>query len=133
LRRNIRHAFFQPAEKEMITLVHFHLRDAIMVGKKKATDIQFYTEASRWPCLLIPVAWCTCSRILQVMDSVQTLDAGRRSAYDPDEIDEEQKERDVRNKVQCSILRWVLVQKAVWLRCCAHHSAAGSVICNPSS
>jgi hypothetical protein len=33
------------------------------------------------------------------MDSVQTLDAGRRSAYDPDEIDEEQKERDVRNKV----------------------------------
>lgn len=42
--RNIRHAFFQPAEKEMITLVHFHLRDAIMVGKKKAVDIQFYTE-----------------------------------------------------------------------------------------
>lgn len=36
---------------------------------------------------------------LQVMDSVQTLDTGRRSAYDPDEIDEEQKERDVRNKV----------------------------------
>jgi hypothetical protein len=34
------------------------------------------------------------------MDSVQTLDAGRRSAYDPDEIDEEQKERDVRNKVE---------------------------------
>ena len=29
----------------MITLVHFHLRDPIMVGKKKATDIQFYTEA----------------------------------------------------------------------------------------
>ncbi len=28
----------------MITLVHFHLRDAIMVGKKKAVDIQFYTE-----------------------------------------------------------------------------------------
>jgi hypothetical protein len=45
MHRNIRHAFFQPAEKEMITLVHFHLRDPIMVGKKKATDIQFYTEA----------------------------------------------------------------------------------------
>lgn len=45
MHRNIRHAFFQPAEKEMITLVHFHLRDAIMVGKKKATDVQFYTEA----------------------------------------------------------------------------------------
>ena len=42
--RNVKHAFFQPAEKEMITLLHFHLRDAIMVGKKKTTDIQFYTE-----------------------------------------------------------------------------------------
>lgn len=28
----------------MITLLHFHLRDAIMVGKKKTNDIQFYTE-----------------------------------------------------------------------------------------
>jgi nucleosome binding factor SPN SPT16 subunit len=51
VRRNIRHAFFQPAEKEMITLVHFHLRDAIMVGKKKATDIQFYTEVHHLPCM----------------------------------------------------------------------------------
>jgi hypothetical protein len=43
--------------------------------------------------------------VLQVMDSVQTLDAGRRSAYDPDEIDEEQKERDVRNKVpSCGVV-----------------------------
>ncbi len=33
------------------------------------------------------------------MDSVQTLDGGRRSTYDPDEIEEEQKERDIRNKV----------------------------------
>lgn len=33
------------------------------------------------------------------MDSVQTLDAGRRSMYDPDEIEEEQRERDTRNKV----------------------------------
>lgn len=56
--RNIKHAFFQPSDKEMITLVHFNLHNPIMVGKKKTTDVQFYTE---------------------VMDSVQTLDAGRRS------------------------------------------------------
>lgn len=56
--RNIKHAFYQPAENEMITLVHFHLRNPIMVGKKKTADVQFYSE---------------------VMDSVQTLDAGRRS------------------------------------------------------
>lgn len=57
-RRNIKHAFFQPADNEMIALVHFHLTHPIMVGKKKTNDVQFYTE---------------------VMDSVQTLDAGRRS------------------------------------------------------
>lgn len=57
-RSNIKHAFFQPADNEMIALVHFHLVNPIMVGKKKTNDVQFYTE---------------------VMDSVQTLDAGRRS------------------------------------------------------
>ncbi len=31
LRRNVRHAFFQPAENEMITLVHFRLHNPIMV------------------------------------------------------------------------------------------------------
>lgn len=30
-RRNVRHAFFQPAENEMITLVHFRLHNPIMV------------------------------------------------------------------------------------------------------
>ena len=29
---------------------------------------------------------------------MQTLDTGRRSAYDPDELDEEQREREQRNK-----------------------------------
>lgn len=56
--RNVKHAFYQPAENEMITLVHFHLHNPIMVGKKKTSDVQFYAE---------------------VMDTVQTLDAGRRS------------------------------------------------------
>lgn len=76
--RNIKHAFFQPADKELLTLVHFRLRNPIMVGKKKTDDVQFYTE---------------------VGEAVQTLDGGRRSMYDPDEIEEEQRERDVRNKV----------------------------------
>ncbi len=76
--RNIKHAFYQPAENEMICLVHFHLINPIMVAKKKTQDVQCYAE---------------------VMDSVQTLDAGRRSMYDPDEIEEEQREREQRNKV----------------------------------
>lgn len=33
--QNIKHAFFQPAEKELITVVHFHLHDEIIINKKK--------------------------------------------------------------------------------------------------
>lgn len=97
--RNIKHAFYQPAENEMITLVHFHLLDPIMVGKKKTQDVQFYTE---------------------VMDSVQTLDGGRRSMYDPDEVEEEQRERAMRNKVCvflvfCTPLVWSSDPDGQWL------------------
>lgn len=65
-----------------------------MVGKKKATDIQFYTE---------------------VMDAVQTLDGGRRSAYDPDEIEEEQREREMRARVNKTFAGFVKrVQHEIW-------------------
>ena len=94
LYRNIKHAFFQPAEAEMITLVHFHLVHPIMVGKKKTLDVQFYTE---------------------VMDVVQTLDAGRRAAYDPDEIEEEQRERELRARINRTYQAFVKrVQGEVW-------------------
>jgi len=43
--KNIKHAFFQPCDNEMIILLHFHLFSPVMVGKKKSVDIQFYTEA----------------------------------------------------------------------------------------
>jgi len=42
--RNIRYAFFQPAENDMITLLHFHLHHPIMIGNKKTKDVQFYAE-----------------------------------------------------------------------------------------
>ena len=54
------------------------------------------------------------------MDSVQTLDAGRRSMYDPDEIEEEQRERDQRNKV----VRYQSYQCFL-----AHHEQQGIVVC----
>ncbi|GAB4820394.1 hypothetical protein N2152v2_007440 [Parachlorella kessleri] len=94
--RNVKHAFFQPAENEMITLVHFHLINPIMVGKKKTNDVQFYTE---------------------VMDTVQTLEAGRRSMYDPDEIEEEQRERERRNSINRQFSQFVKrVQQDIWER-----------------
>ncbi|KAJ3702142.1 hypothetical protein LUZ61_005847 [Rhynchospora tenuis] len=83
---NIKHAFFQPAEREMITLLHFHLHNHIMVGNKKTKDVQFYVE---------------------VMDVVQTLGGGRRSALDPDEIEEEQRERDRKNRINMEFQTFV--------------------------
>jgi len=75
---NIKHAIFQPCENEIMVLIHFHLKNPIMVGKKKQKDIQFFTE---------------------VVDASQTVDVGRRSMYDPDEMDDEQRERQLRKKL----------------------------------
>ncbi|KAK9292165.1 hypothetical protein L1049_020124 [Liquidambar formosana] len=90
---NIKHAFFQAAEKEMITLLHFHLHNHIMVGNKKTKDVQFYVE---------------------VMDVVQTVGGGKRSAYDPDEIEEEQRERDRKNKINTDFQNFVNRVNDLW-------------------
>ncbi|CCI42093.1 unnamed protein product [Albugo candida] len=75
---NIKHAIFQPCDKELVVLIHFHLKNHIMIGKKKQNDVQFYTE---------------------VIEGSQTLDNRRRSMYDPDELDEENRERALREKL----------------------------------
>lgn len=91
--RNVKHAFFQPAEREMITLLHFHLHNFIMVGNKKTKDVQFFVE---------------------VMDVVQTLGGGKRSTYDPDEIEEEQQERDRKNKINNEFHLFVKRVSELW-------------------
>lgn len=42
--KNIKHAFLQTCETELIVLIHFNLKNPILVGKKKVYDIQFYRE-----------------------------------------------------------------------------------------
>lgn len=42
---NIKNCFYQPCDEEMIILIHFHLKVATVVGKRKVYDIQFYTES----------------------------------------------------------------------------------------
>ena len=42
---NIKHCFYQPCDDEMIILIHFNLKNAMLVGKKKVYDVQFYTES----------------------------------------------------------------------------------------
>jgi nucleosome binding factor SPN SPT16 subunit len=52
------------------------------VGKKKAKDLQFFVN---------------------VIDAVESLEQNRRSMYDPDEIEEEQRERDRRKKTNSGV------------------------------
>jgi nucleosome binding factor SPN SPT16 subunit len=75
---NIKHAIFQPCENELIVCIHFHLKNFIMIGKKKHKDITFYTE---------------------VLEASQNLDGRNRSMYDPDELDEEQRERALKKRL----------------------------------
>jgi nucleosome binding factor SPN SPT16 subunit len=42
--KNIRHSFYQPCEKELIVILHFTLKNPILIGKKKRWDIQFVRE-----------------------------------------------------------------------------------------
>jgi len=75
---NIKYAIYQPCENEIMVLIHFHLKNPIMIGKKKHRDVQFFTE---------------------VIDSSQAVDNSRRSMYDPDEMDDEQRERQLRKRL----------------------------------
>lgn len=82
---NIRNAFFQEANKELLVLIHFHLKDDIMVGSKKTKDVQFY---------------------VQVMEAVVKLNENRRRQFDQDELEEEQRERELRNRTNKNFLRF---------------------------
>jgi len=77
LYNNIKHAFFQPCDDELIVLVHFHLRNPVLFGKKKYADIQFYTEVGEI-----------------------TTDLGKfHNVQDRDDMASEQMERDMRKKL----------------------------------
>lgn len=75
---NVKHAIFEPCDKTRMVLVHFHLKDFILIGKKKQKDVQFYTE---------------------VIEASLNLEGTRRSSYDPDELDDEQREREMRKRL----------------------------------
>uniref|UniRef100_A0A1I7SA86 FACT complex subunit n=1 Tax=Bursaphelenchus xylophilus TaxID=6326 RepID=A0A1I7SA86_BURXY len=77
LYNNIKHAFFQPCDNEMIILLHFNLRNPVLWGKKKYSDIQFYTEVGEI-----------------------TTDLGKyHHMQDRDDVASEQMEREMRKKL----------------------------------
>ncbi|TRM59387.1 FACT complex subunit-domain-containing protein [Schizophyllum amplum] len=72
---NVKHLFFQPCDHELLVIIHFHLKAPIMVGKRKATDIQFFREATD-------------------VQFDETGNRKRKHRYgDEDEIEQEQQER----------------------------------------
>lgn len=80
LYNNIKHAFFQPCDGEMLILLHFTLKNAIMFGKKKHVDVQFYTEVGEI-----------------------TTDLGKHhNMHDRDDLAAEQAERELRNKLKAA-------------------------------
>uniref|UniRef100_A0A7E4VLK0 FACT complex subunit n=1 Tax=Panagrellus redivivus TaxID=6233 RepID=A0A7E4VLK0_PANRE len=77
LYNNIKHAFFQPCDNEMIVVLHFHLKHPVLWGKKKYTDIQFFTEVGEI-----------------------TTDLGKfHHMQDRDDMHNEQQEREMRKKL----------------------------------
>ncbi|KAK9376767.1 FACT complex subunit-domain-containing protein [Lipomyces chichibuensis] len=76
---NIKHLFFQPCDHELIVLIHVHLKNPIMIGKRKTKDVQFYREASD-------------------IQFDETGNRKRKYRYgDEDELEAEQEERKRRN------------------------------------
>jgi len=77
--KNIKHLIFQPCDKEILVLIHIHLKNQIMLDKKKVKDIQFYRE---------------------VIDSTvdETGNKRRGNFMDKDELGAEQEERRHRKK-----------------------------------
>ncbi|KAJ3213204.1 FACT complex subunit spt16 [Clydaea vesicula] len=72
---NIKHLFLQPCNHELLIILHIHLKNPIMIGKKKTRDIQFYRE-------------------VQDANFDETGNRKRRYNYgDEDELQAEQEER----------------------------------------
>lgn len=78
---NVKHLFFQPCDHEVMVIIHAHLANPIVIGKRKTQDVQFFREAT----------------------DVSYDDTGnrkRRYRYgDEDEIEQEQEERRLRKQL----------------------------------
>lgn len=85
LYNNIANAFFQPAEQEALVILHFNLINPIVIGKRKTTDVQFVQET---------------------MEASSRLDSRRRNYGDADEIEEEQREKIARKKINRTFFKF---------------------------
>jgi nucleosome binding factor SPN SPT16 subunit len=91
---NIKHFIFQKTDKAShVVMLHLHLKHPILVNKKKCNDISFYTEA---------------------VEVSAALNRNRSSMYDPDEMEQEQREKRMRRSLNKNLLNFCRkVQKHV--------------------
>jgi nucleosome binding factor SPN SPT16 subunit len=83
---NMKHLIFQKCDKgSHVVMIHIHLKHQILLNKKKTSDISFYTEA---------------------IEASTALSKNRRNMYDPDEMDEEQRERKMRRLLNKNLLKF---------------------------
>ncbi|KAK6590511.1 CDC68 like aminopeptidase family chromatinic (possible inactive enzyme) [Cryptosporidium xiaoi] len=84
---SIKHAIFQPVENDLLVIFHLHLKHSIWIGKKKTQDVQFYSE---------------------VGNQIDDLEQRRgRNVYDPDEILEEQRERETKKRYNMEYKKFI--------------------------
>lgn len=76
----IKHAIFEPCQPmSLIVVIHLHLREPMMLGKKRTQDVQFFT---------------------QITEQSEDLSQMRKgSALDPDELYQEQREREMKARL----------------------------------
>lgn len=75
---NIKHAFFQPADEDMIVIIHFHLHNPVVINKKLTQNVQFFTEVG--------------------VATEDLADPRKRRRADYDEYEEEQMEEQARER-----------------------------------
>ncbi|XP_030831419.1 FACT complex subunit SPT16 [Strongylocentrotus purpuratus] len=85
LYNNIKHAIFQPCDGEMIIVLHFHLKNAILFSNKRHLDIQVYTEVGEITTDLLK----------------------HHNIHDRDDIASEQAERELRHKLKSAFKNFI--------------------------
>ena len=85
---NIKHCFFQPCTpEEIIVIVHFHLKQPILIGTKKVQDVQFFKES------------CVAAEDIN-------FKGGRHKMNDIDELEQEERERQQKKRLNTRFLNF---------------------------
>jgi len=85
---NVKHCFFQPCTpEEIIVVIHFNLKQPILIGNKKVSDVQFFKESG-------------------VAAEDINVRGGRHRMNDIDELEQEERERAHKKRLNAKFLQF---------------------------